>query len=204
MLVSAEEQATKTGKEKFGLPDNTQVSWFCSNNSTLMNFPARFRKLLHSNQPPPTILIMHLGTIDMGMFNAEKNVVNIHNALDAVKKLVPECTILWSEILPRLCKLQGVTIETMGKKRKHMNFCTISAVHQLHKAYVLRHDNFDYLPLYQRNNSLRLTPMGHDKLLREFRDGLKMAAKPGGHEKCYPSCEGHGSLGRLIVCIKVT
>ena len=151
----------ETQKENFGLPiDRTDVYWFCYRGATLMNFMGSFQRWLH-NKPWPTYLIVHLGTIDMATFDEDVNFVNINRVVRMIREKVPECTVLWSEIVPRLCVNKGLSTEpeAMAKKREVLNQYAITVVHDMPKMYVIRHE-FDYYRLFREGDPLHLTKLG--------------------------------------------
>ena len=185
----------ETQKENFGLPpESTEVYWFCSRGATLMNFTGNFQRWLQSS-PPPTCIIIHLGTNDMATFDEEVNFLNINRALELMRELVPDCVILWSEVIPRLHVNKAISTETMAAKRASLNRYAITAVHETPNTFAIRH-SFDYYKLFREGDSLHLTVLGLDKLLRMFRMALQKVLKPG-HGKCFPSCEGHDKSGRF-------
>lgn len=58
--------------------------------------------------PKPTMLIIHLGYCDLPHRNLEQNLLSIQQHLVIIRKILPPCLIVWSDILPsRLRKVQG-------------------------------------------------------------------------------------------------
>lgn len=68
----------------------------------------RWHQLLHqltlhlANQSPPDFLLLHVGANDIGQVMTHELEQSLKEDLDSVRALLPNCTLIWSSMLPRL------------------------------------------------------------------------------------------------------
>ncbi|OWF43971.1 hypothetical protein KP79_PYT19784 [Mizuhopecten yessoensis] len=74
-----------------------------------------------SQQPPPHFLVIHAGGNDLTTTPTSELCVRIENDVHTLAKDLPHCTIIWSDILPRLQWRGCTSVTGIERKRKRVN-----------------------------------------------------------------------------------
>ncbi|XP_030832758.1 uncharacterized protein LOC115920633 [Strongylocentrotus purpuratus] len=119
----AGERASWTGNHNLGV-NASEVKWFGRGGLTLHEFPRALQDLLRYN-PAPTIMIIHVGSNDLGRYGAKQCRQALDDALTTARELLPGCHISFSSIIPRLFYYgYGRTVHSQSaidKVRKSLN-----------------------------------------------------------------------------------
>lgn len=124
--------------------------------------------------PPPSYLIIQLGSNDLGKGKSCGLIVDIKRDIGRIRLLLPNTRIIWSEILMRrywhVAKGDGKIIE---KIRKRVN-CAVNNFIKNEGHYVIKHPNIraSEIELY-RFDGTHLSDIGNDIYLNNLQGALE-------------------------------
>ena len=122
--------------------------------------------------PPPKFLFIHLGSNDLVSLKGKELIETVKLTILRFNALLPNTTIIWSELLPRLYWHGAHKPKNIEKNRKQVNNQISQFVVQ-HGGKYLRHINI--LPEFQyfRFDGTHLSPLGNAIYLNAMYEGLK-------------------------------
>ena len=122
--------------------------------------------------PPPKFLMIHLGSNDLVPLKGKELIESVKLTILRFNALMPNTTIIWSELLPRLFWFGANKPKKIEKKRKQVNSLISQFVIQQGGKY-LRHVNVLPEDKYFRFDGTHLSPLGNAVYLNAMYEGLK-------------------------------
>ena len=165
----AKERACASGKLNLGLSQSV-VTWMGTGGATLQDFPHELQCRAQYTSPPDMIII-HLGSNDLGKWPAKQCRQAIERAMALSKSILHTAHLTWSAILPRLFYYgyerytSQVAIDNI---RKSLNKFAKRKVLKLLNASFVSH-NFDtHEHKYFVRDGIHLSDTGSDILIEDF------------------------------------
>ncbi|XP_038056044.1 uncharacterized protein LOC119728036 [Patiria miniata] len=169
LVRRANERASSTGKQNLGLSQSV-VTWMGKGGATLQDFPSELQRRTRRSLPPDMIII-HLGSNDLGKCPAKECRQAIETAIRSSREMFPQAHLTWSAILPRLfyygyerCTSQ-VKIENV---RKSLNKYAKRRVLRIANASFISHSFATHEHRYFRRDGVHLSDAGSDILIGDF------------------------------------
>lgn len=134
-----------------------------------------FNKELESH-PFPHVLIIQLGSNDLGKVLGKDLIENIKLDLLRLRTLYPHLKLVWSEILPRRYWHFADNFDAIEETRKRVNTAVRKFLREdIDKGYVIRHRNITHLErdLY-RFDGTHLSDIGNSAYLNNMQAALEM------------------------------
>lgn len=173
----AGERASWTGNHNLGV-NASEVKWFGRGGLTLHEFPRALQDLLRYN-PAPTIMIIHVGSNDLGRYGAKQCRQALDDALTTARELLPGCHIYFSSIIPRLFYYgYGRTVHSQSaidKVRKSLNKYGRRKIRRMHNASFIMHNFIAQEHQYFNRDGIHLSDSGCDILIQSFATAARMA-----------------------------
>lgn len=152
------------------------VQWHGQGGATLQDLPRLVENRLRYNQRAPALVIVHLGTNNLGLNDACQCRIAIDMALQILRTAMPRTHIAWSTIIPRLFYHSSRGYRTlqdaMDGVRKSLNKYARRLIARLPNASVIAHQ------LDPSNHSLflrdgvHLSDRGSDAFIDNFQEGI--------------------------------
>lgn len=160
---------------------NDQVKWLGRGGMKLHDVPRALQEHLRT-KPAPTMLIIHAGTNDLGLYDAKQCRQAVDDVLNASRELLPECHITFSSILPRLFYYsynRGTHSQSaLNKVRKTINKHARRRIRRMYWASYIEHNfNVQQHHFYQRDG-IHLSDEGTDILIGDFEAAVNLATNP--------------------------
>jgi len=123
--------------------------------------------------PPPAMILIHLGSNDIGSIKTFNLIENIETDILRLKLLFPNCRIIWSELLMRRYWHNAKKGTALEKARKRVN-CAIKNFVLSEGHCEIRHPNIraGEKTLF-RHDGVHLTDIGNDIFLNNIQAGLE-------------------------------
>lgn len=115
--------------------------WWQGHNGMRCHHILKKLQLLLSPEDPPHILVLHVGGNDIGRISSVEFRHIILRLLLAVRTLIPQVMIVWSQILPRMAWRGEVCHKAVNKIRVRINSKVAAEVLKINGAY-LRYPEF--------------------------------------------------------------
>lgn len=124
--------------------------------------------------PRPDMLIIHLGGNDINRTAREELLSTMKNSLNSVRYILPDCLMVWSDILPRRYWKQGTTLvedldKTVDRNRELINSKMHTIIDELGGTAVT-HENIG--PELYRPDGIHLSGRGIDTFNKNMQDFL--------------------------------
>ena len=106
--------------ERLGCPDlglQATVSWWGKRGLNLRECSHLLRDIAHQQPSSPAILLVHVGSNDVGMVNKKHLMEMILSLIKTVHSLLPQTTLVWWDIIPRV-SYDGVPRQGQSKVDK--------------------------------------------------------------------------------------
>ena len=165
---------SRIGGQNLGLHyRGVEIRWFGKRGMSWYDFAATVEKEIKL-LPPPSYLIIQLGSNDLGKGKSCGLIVDIKRDIGRIRLLLPNTRIIWSEILLRrywhVAKGDGKIIE---KIRKRVN-CAVNNFIKNEGHYVIKHSNIraSEIELY-RFDGTHLSDIGNDIYLNNLQGALE-------------------------------
>lgn len=133
-------------------------------------------EIMLNYEDPPTYLILHLAGNDIGSMKVGylRNVIK--KCLNGLRQILPNTTIVWSQILHRLSWRYSENLEAMQRSRYRINNSIAAFVLKNGGCYI-RHP--DILPnhIFLKEDGVHLTNLGNDIFLNNLQGGLELFLK---------------------------
>ena len=128
--------------------------------------------------PRPQVLIIHLGSNDLGTMKGKELIENIKLDILRLRIFLPGVHLVWSEILPRRYWHFANNQANMEQTRKRVNVAVKSVfTTQIDNGFVIRHPNIrcQERNLY-RYDGTHLSDVGKDIYLNNIQGALELFA----------------------------
>ena len=104
LIRRARDRALATHSTTLGT-SSADVHWFGRGGALLQGFSKDLKRLLQAN-PPPSMLILHLGSNDIGRFEAKLCRDAIVAGISTIRSWLPHCLVIdfTQDVLPRLAE----------------------------------------------------------------------------------------------------
>ncbi|XP_054828286.1 uncharacterized protein LOC129324873 [Eublepharis macularius] len=134
--------------------------------------PLLFRGRL---QPPPHIVVIHLGGNDLGMVQGKALSVQVAVDLAYINDRWPGVLVIWSEMLQRRVWREALNPKAIERARRKTNHDIRKALGQGLGIY-LPHPRIraEFANLY-RGDGVHMSPEGNELFLDDLRQGLRVA-----------------------------
>ena len=147
------------------------VSWWGKRGLNLRACSHLLRNIAHQQPAAPSILLIHVGSNDVGMVNKKHLMEMILNLIHTVHSLFPQTTLIWSDIIPRVY-YAGVSKRGQCKVDKTRRAANKYARSQTvrRRGHAVQHPDIRYTSqLLFRKDGIHLSDAGNSILLINFR-----------------------------------
>ena len=178
IIRRAKNRADITGTAELGTT-STEILWLGQGGALLRDFPHRLQSLLQT-YAPPSRLIIHLGSNDIGRFEARLGREAVKSCFAALRLALPCCHIAWSSILPRMVYRGWLKADSSQKAldgvRKSLNSFARRCMSKLENTSLILHSDIEASQshLFLRDG-VHLNTEGSDILIENFRVSLQAA-----------------------------
>ncbi|XP_030842494.1 uncharacterized protein LOC115924473 [Strongylocentrotus purpuratus] len=142
LVRRAKQRANMLNHQDLGRARGT-VQWHGQGGATLQDLPRLVENRLRYNQRAPALVIVHLGTNNLGLNDACQCRIAIDMALQILRTAMPRTHIAWSTIIPRLFYHSSRGYRTlqdaMDGVRKSLNKYARRLIARLPNASVIAH-----------------------------------------------------------------
>ncbi|CAG2204727.1 unnamed protein product [Mytilus edulis] len=127
--------------------------------------------------PPPQILIIHLGSNDLGLIKEKELIEQIRLDIMRLHVLLPNLSLVWSEILPRRYWHLAKNQVAINSTRKRVNAAVQYIQEELNHGLVICHPNIKAQDrdLF-RLDGVHLSDVGNDVFLNNVQGALELFA----------------------------
>ncbi|XP_068107665.1 uncharacterized protein [Hyperolius riggenbachi] len=131
-------------------------------------------------EPPPEVLIVHLGGNDVGKIRTLQLIFDIKSDFSTLRELLPGTVLVFSEIISRLCWLRSPELSYLEKIRKKINR-RVSKFMVTIQGFAYRHHELEggIVGLY-RTDGVHLSEIGSDILNMNLQEMIEQAVGLGG------------------------
>ncbi|CAC5412216.1 unnamed protein product [Mytilus coruscus] len=128
--------------------------------------------------PPPQILIIHLGSNDLGLIKGKELIEQIRLDIMRLHVLLPNLSLVWTEILPRRYWHLAENQVAINSTRKRVNAAVRNIFkEELNHGLVICHPNIkaQERDLF-RHDGVHVSDVGNDVFLNNFQGALELFA----------------------------
>lgn len=155
------------GLERHGI----RLWWQGRSGLVLMKLKGQIRLMMKFEDPPNFILI-HIGGNDLGNIKLGVLRNRLKNFMVWLKDMMPEVTIIWSQILPRTNWRYSKNVEAMDKARARLNSSIASFVLRMGGGY-LRYPDIKGNPTFLKDDGVHLTDLGNNIFNNTIQGGFE-------------------------------
>ncbi|KAM8960634.1 LOW QUALITY PROTEIN: uncharacterized protein RCH25_036373 [Pelodytes ibericus] len=128
----------------------------------------------------PDLVLFHAGGNDLGLIPQRLLVKAMKQDIDRLRDRVPEVSVIWSEIVPRVKRRYARDPAAISRCRIKLNRLMSSFVRKIGGVVVRHRDLEAQIPGYYRKDGVHLSDIGLDFLNMRFQLGLEQALFVGG------------------------
>ena len=155
---------------------SANLVWRGAPGAQLMTLPQRLEDMASrlGERRRPTSIVIHLGGNDLGGATLLQLRGALQEAVGAAQRLFPGCTLVWSDILPRVRYSAAGSQAKIEGTRKRLNR-QARGVFSRCGGHVLTHPGFSWekAELF-RGDGVHLSDLGNQRFLDTFREGLTL------------------------------
>ena len=158
---------------QLGLGGDFWLSWKGKRGARTKETFDKLHEKLQAARTKPHIILLHIGTNDVGTtpFHVIREVIRA--GLNDVWRLVPEARIIWSDVIPRRHYASARSAKGADRLRKKLNrFARRWIVHNgggFISHQISAHDT----ELFYIRDPVHLSSTGNDILLQEWKEGIR-------------------------------
>lgn len=122
---------------------------------------------------PPSIIVINLGGNDLTSIPLTRLMQLIRDEIAHIRTAFPQCTLVWMDILQRVCWGEGLSNNKIDRKRRRVNRWGSQQVKLRGPWHHIQLDEIDYLTQgFFRADGVHLSDVGLDMYLDRLRDNL--------------------------------
>ena len=181
-LVHWAEARARKSRAEWSLLTHTRVTWYGQRGMKWDQLLPKIKAILQYT-PAPDMICIHLGGNDLASTPLRKLTCQAKSDMNALAKLCPHTTLVWSDILARISYRNASNDNKMEKTRKTLNSALRAHTRKL-GGKSIRHPGINWdLPHLFRNDGVHLNDRGNDIFLGNLQGSITC------FDRCPSECE---------------
>ena len=181
-LVHWAEARAQKSRADWSLLTHPNVKWYGQRGMKWNQLLPKIKAIL-GHTPAPDVMYIHLGGNDLASTPLRKLTCQAKSDMNALAKLCPLTTLIWSDILARVSYRDASNNNKMEKTRKTLNSALRAHTRKL-GGKSIRHPGINWdLPHLFRNDGVHLNDRGNDMFLGNFQGSITC------FDRCPRACE---------------
>ena len=136
-------------------------------------------------EDPPNFLILHIAGNDIGVLNIGQLRAYVKEIISWMGKIMPNVTIIWSQILPRLHWQYSQNQVAMSRCRYSVNNAIASFILRGGGCYI-RHPDIKANETFLSQDGVHLTPLATELFLNNIQGAIELIVTYGGSSCTFP------------------